>query len=61
CRWLSVHFALPMALLTGWFLNRVISADVLAQFRERKGWAVVGLSLLGVVLLGHLLSLVGGA
>ena len=58
--WLSVHFALPMVLLTGWFVNRIANADVIAQFRERRGWAVVGLSLLGVVLMGRLLSLIGG-
>jgi uncharacterized protein (TIGR03663 family) len=58
--WLSTHFALPMAMLTGWFINRVVNADVLAQFRQRRGWAVVGLSLLGVVLMGRLLSLVAG-
>ena len=58
--WLTVHFALPMALLTGWFLQRVINGDVFAQFRQRKGWAAFGLAALAVVLMGRALSILGG-
>ena len=58
--WLTVHFALPMAMLTGWFINRVVNTDVAAQFSARKGWGAIGLAALGVVLLGRLLSLLGG-
>ena len=58
--WLTVHFALPMALLTGWFLERVVNGTVISQFRQRKGWLAIGLSLLGVVLIGRALSILGG-
>jgi len=59
--WLTVHFALPMALLTGWFLQRV-GAQVwrVIQTLPRTRWlAIAGLSALGVVLVVHLLSLIG--
>ena len=58
--WLTVHFALPMAMLTGWFLQRVVNGEVMAQFRHREGWLASGLSLLGVVLIGRALSVLGG-
>lgn len=62
--WLTVHFALPMALLTGWFISKI--AQPLVDLIRRERWSTTqaitqaGLALLAVVLIVHLLSKVFG-
>jgi uncharacterized protein (TIGR03663 family) len=59
--WLTVHFALPMALLTGWFLNYVLTPSPShAPLTMRKGLALAGLALIAVLMVARVLSLVGG-
>jgi len=36
--WLTYHLTLPMILLTGWGLNRLIENISWAELREKKGW-----------------------
>jgi uncharacterized protein (TIGR03663 family) len=58
--WLTVHFALPMALLTGWFLNRVLTPPAeRAPLTLGKGLALAGLAVLVVLMAVRILSLVG--
>ncbi len=60
--WLTVHFALPMALLTGWFLQ-VVGTRLWTGMRDMpntKKLAVAGLSVLIVALFVRALSLIGG-
>jgi predicted membrane-bound mannosyltransferase/sugar lactone lactonase YvrE len=60
--WLSVHFALPMAMLTGWFIQQ-LAVVVWASLKDKKrsSWlAAAGLAALAVVLSVRLLSLIGG-
>ncbi len=60
--WLTVHFALPMAFLTGWFIHwlilKALPAMRVSMPARRLGTA--GLALLVVVLSVRLLSLIGG-
>ncbi|MCS7056649.1 MAG: TIGR03663 family protein [Thermoflexales bacterium] len=65
--WLVVHFALPMAFLTGWFIQRVGEA-LLGALRSRpaptygrlaQGFAMAGLAMLAVLLFTRALSLIG--
>lgn len=60
--WLTVHFALPMAFLTGWFIHwlimKALPAMRVSTTARRLGSA--GLALLVVVLFIRLLSLIGG-
>ena len=62
--WLTVHFALPMAMLTGWFLNAVLHSEYSAKIagRQSKGRNVATglLSLLIVLMSVRALSLIGG-
>jgi uncharacterized protein (TIGR03663 family) len=59
--WLSVHFALPMTFLTGWFLQRVVmQAWTRVRHLSRSRWlAVAVLSVLAVALFVRQLSLIG--
>jgi sugar lactone lactonase YvrE len=41
--WLTVHIALPMILLAGWAVGRLIETTDWVEFRHRHGWAVVAL------------------
>ena len=61
--WLTVHFALPMALLTGWFLEYVLTPPPTRMpppLTLRKGLALAGLAALAVLLAVRVLSLIGG-
>lgn len=60
--WLTVHFALPMAFLTGWFLQHAGAAAWAGLKGQGAGraWAAAGLAALSVLLLVRLLSLLGG-
>jgi DNA-binding beta-propeller fold protein YncE/4-amino-4-deoxy-L-arabinose transferase-like glycosyltransferase len=41
--WLTVHIVLPMILLAGWAVGRLIETTDWAEFRTYRGWAVVAL------------------
>ncbi len=41
--WLTVHITLPMILLTGWFLGRVVEAVDWEAVFHRQGWVLFGL------------------
>lgn len=66
--WLTVHFALPMAFLTGWFIQQValslrnaLQAQAAPAYgRTAQGFAIAGLAVLAVLLFVRLLSLIGG-
>jgi len=66
--WLTVHFALPMAFLTGWFIQQIVGSLRAALSQGwaprhewvRRGFAVAGLAVLVVALFVRLLSLIGG-
>lgn len=63
--WLTVHFALPMAMLTGWFLNHVAAQTGKAGVQEsrqlnlRKVLLLASLAIITVILFVRVLSLVG--
>ncbi len=59
--WLTVHIALPMAFLTGWFIEQVVSRPLPGP--ARRGWrlaATAGLAIAVVALIVRVLSLIGG-
>lgn len=66
--WLTVHIALPMTLLSGWFIQQVVTGlraslraqPIPAYGRTAQGFAMAGLAALSVVLAVRLLSLIGG-
>jgi uncharacterized protein (TIGR03663 family) len=59
--WLTVHFALPMALLTGWFLEYVMSpSPAHSSLTLRKGLALSGLALFVVLMVVRVGSLIAG-
>lgn len=59
--WLTVHFALPMALLTGWFLEYVLTpSPAHTSLTLRKGLALAGLAVIAVLMVVRVLSLIGG-
>lgn len=60
--WLTVHFALPMAFLTGWFIHWLIGKALPAMRHSRPArlLGTASLALLVVVLFVRLLSLIGG-
>jgi uncharacterized protein (TIGR03663 family) len=68
--WLTVHFALPMAMLTGWFLHHVLTPTTSPSSTQadgttprlsiQHGLALAGLAVLTILLTVRLLSLVGG-
>lgn len=62
--WLTVHFALPMALLTGWFVQRMARPIMDALRTEHwpvtRALALGGLAMLAVVLSVRVLSLIFG-
>jgi len=41
--WLTVHIALPMILVTSWFLGKVIDSFDWSGFQQKKGWLGLGL------------------
>jgi len=47
--WLTVHIALPMILLTGWFLGKLADAVDWRGFTQRRGWVLFGLMLIFVL------------
>lgn len=64
--WLSVHFALPMALLTGWFIDHLLRARTIKgtgetkpQSRRSSSMLTVG-AIATVLLAVRVLSLLGG-
>ncbi len=60
--WLTVHIALPMAFLTGWFVERVLRV-VRSEWQQLTlggKLAGAGLAGLAVLLIVRLLSLIGG-
>jgi DNA-binding beta-propeller fold protein YncE len=62
--WLTVHFALPMAMLTGWFLNAVLrsgsTARMVNSLSTGRLLITALLSLLVIVMFVRVLSLIGG-
>jgi uncharacterized protein (TIGR03663 family) len=60
--WLTVHFALPMAFLTGWFIHWLIvkALPAMRHSKPARLLGTAGLALLTVVLFIRLLSLIGG-
>ncbi len=60
--WLTVHIALPMAFLTGWFVERIIRTVRVEWKRITPGSRLAGVALAGlaVLLVVRLLSLIGG-
>jgi uncharacterized protein (TIGR03663 family) len=60
--WLTVHFALPMAFLTGWFIHWLVTQALPAMRHSppARVLGTAGLALLAVVLFIRLLSLIGG-
>lgn len=38
--WLTTHFAIPMIVLAGWFLSRLLYAEDWAAVIKRGGWAI---------------------
>jgi predicted membrane-bound mannosyltransferase/DNA-binding beta-propeller fold protein YncE len=61
--WLTVHFALPQILLTGWLLQRAVNAisfrDGISPDNRARAWAVAGAGLLAVLFTVRLLSILG--
>ena len=64
--WLTVHFALPMALLTGWFLDHVVSPRAVSPTRPSVKMSsghyisLAGLAFIVILLASRILSLLGG-
>lgn len=54
--WLTVHITLPMILLGGWAIGRLIETTDWAEFRHRHGWVVVALLPLFIASLGGFLN-----
>ncbi len=44
--WLTYHIALPMILLSGWALGEIANGVDWGAFRNRRGWAAIGLFLI---------------
>jgi DNA-binding beta-propeller fold protein YncE len=47
--WLSSHFVIPMALLSGWFLDQKLSTVSSADLTSRRTWLAIGLTMLMAV------------
>ena len=59
--WLTVHIALPMILVSGWFFGKIIETFDWSLIRHHKGWLTVGLfTILLPALFSALNSLLGG-
>ena len=60
--WLTVHIALPMAFLTGWFVERIVRTARFEWKHMTLGSRLAGVALAGlaVLLVVRLLSLIGG-
>lgn len=50
--WLSYHITLPMLLLTGWALGQVIERMDWEQFRQKRGWLLIPLTVVFLCSLG---------
>lgn len=50
--WLTVHIALPMILLGGWAIGRVLEAIDWRAIADRRGWVVLGLLLVAMLAVG---------
>ncbi|MEN8098404.1 MAG: flippase activity-associated protein Agl23, partial [Chloroflexota bacterium] len=46
--WLTVHFAVPMILLTGWMLNQLLSKFSVSEMLQKKGWLSLVLVPIGI-------------
>jgi uncharacterized protein (TIGR03663 family) len=57
--WHVVYFTMPMALLGGWWLGRVVEGIDWAGVRVRGGWWLLGMVPLGLVVLKALLPVAG--
>ncbi len=58
--WLTVHIALPMILLSGWFFGHITDNFNWSKFRQQKGWLTIGLLIIFLLaLLSSLSSLLG--
>jgi uncharacterized protein (TIGR03663 family) len=50
--WLTYHITLPMILITGWALGQVIERMDWEQFRQKRGWLLIGLTVVFLCGLG---------
>jgi uncharacterized protein (TIGR03663 family) len=50
--WLTYHMTLPMILITGWALGQVIERMDWEQYRQKRGWLLIGLIVVFLVGLG---------
>ena len=58
--WLTVHIALPQALLTAWLVQRMFGVMQMAEGSPRaRGWAAAGVAALAIVFVVRALSVVG--
>ncbi len=59
--WLTIHIALPMAMLTGWLLDAVVTAvgPRWSKLESSSKWWLVALSILAVVFSVQVLSSIG--
>lgn len=58
--WLTVHIALPMILLSAWFIGYLLETFDWYTFRRQKGWVTLGLlAILLPALIGAISSLLG--
>jgi uncharacterized protein (TIGR03663 family) len=54
--WLTTHFAVPMALLTGWLVGKLIDSVAWRAFFRRGGWIVIIVAIVGSAALVQTLS-----
>lgn len=47
--WLSSHFVIPMALLSGWFLDQKLGSVSTTELTARRTWLAIGLTMLMIV------------
>ena len=45
--WLTVHFAIPMAMMTGWGAGKLIDGIEWGAFLRRGGWLLIPIALIG--------------
>ncbi len=50
--WLTYHITLPMLLITGWALGQVVERMDWEQFRQKRGWLLIGLTVVFLCGLG---------
>ena len=60
--WLTVHIALPMILMSGWFFGKIIDTFDWSLIRNQKGWLTIGLfAIFFPALISALNALLGGS